>query len=679
LDWDNNMTNGRQQLNNFMEGTGVDLMPPMGWFEPSLFTQPLCKSVRRLANQIGYPLLRHHDVTTQQSHIRRNTMKLKTTLAIAVAAASSVLAAQTLAQDIDAQDELMSGSSTLTIDQLGNDNTVGTADRSFDQIGSNIATILQEGNNLSLVGGQFGLNSMDIGMAGENMAVEAIQINEAADGAENVMMFSGDGADQGAPFGADARVEMLGDRLASEADAKADAVADVEATDEGHADEELVADAVAVAELLAEAGDAGFLYQEGQGNFLSLDSDGSNNGFSVIQLGDRNTFEGEVADDGNVLVVTQTTDDNFAIVESAGGNNVMDIEQNGLMQTVELFVDGMGNTALIQQGNGEASTDNVALAEIIGDDNQVAIVQAGAGQTAEVLIDFGMRNQVTIDQGSRPDASRDNVIEVNILDRSSDQEIVITQRGIANTALIDVDDRSRFNRIDLVQGGRNNLFDMSDDSDGVDDKSNRNEVSARQGGKNNIATVELRDESRANLVTISQLSSDSELVVRVDEGRRNTIDVIQAKGQVNNYAAVELFGSVLNEVSITQNGSDNVADLSIEEGSRGIFGDRNKVTITQELDGNDVGLLIEGNRNQFTAIQSNADSVDAILKGDLNQVSVTQELGGNIVTLTIEGSDNWFSATQGEASTIIAAQYGDANVMTLAQVGMNNAIYATQR
>jgi DNA-binding protein YbaB len=231
----------------------------------------------------------------------------------------------------------------------------------------------------------------------------------------------------------------------------------------------------------------------------------------------------------------------------------------------------------------------------------------------------------------------------------------------------------------LVQGGRNNLFDMSDDSDGVDDKSNRNEVSARQGGKNNIATVELRDESRANLVTISQLSSDSELVVRVDEGRRNTIDVIQAKGQVNNYAAVELFGSVLNEVSITQNGSDNVADLSIEEGSRGIFGDRNKVTITQELDGNDVGLLIEGNRNQFTAIQSNADSVDAILKGDLNQVSVTQELGGNIVTLTIEGSDNWFSATQGEASTIIAAQYGDANVMTLAQVGMNNAIYATQR
>jgi hypothetical protein len=589
------------------------------------------------------------------------------------------LAAQTLAQDIDAQDELVSGSSTLTIDQLGNDNTVGTADRSFDQIGSNIATILQEGNNLSLVGGQFGLNSMDIGMAGENMAVEAIQINEAADGAENVMMFSGDGADQGAPFGADARVEMLGDRLASEADAKADAVADVEATDEGHADEELVADAVAVAELLAEAGDAGFLYQEGQGNFLSLDSDGSNNGFSVIQLGDRNTFEGEVADDGNVLVVTQTTDDNFAIVESAGGNNVMDIEQNGLMQTVELFVDGMGNTALIQQGNGEASTDNVALAEIIGDDNQVAIVQAGAGQTAEVLIDFGMRNQVTIDQGSRPDASRDNVIEVNILDRSSDQEIVITQRGIANTALIDVDDRSRFNRIDLVQGGRNNLFDMSDDSDGVDDKSNRNEVSARQGGKNNIATVELRDESRANLVTISQLSSDSELVVRVDEGRRNTIDVIQAKGQVNNYAAVELFGSVLNEVSITQNGSDNVADLSIEEGSRGIFGDRNKVTITQELDGNDVGLLIEGNRNQFTAIQSNADSVDAILKGDLNQVSVTQELGGNIVTLTIEGSDNWFSATQGEASTIVAAQYGDANVMTLAQVGMNNAIYATQR
>jgi DNA-binding protein YbaB len=136
---------------------------------------------------------------------------------------------------------------------------------------------------------------------------------------------------------------------------------------------------------------------------------------------------------------------------------------------------------------------------------------------------------------------------------------------------------------------------------------------------------------------------------------------------------------VLNEVSITQNGSDNVADLSIEEGSRGIFGDRNKVTITQELDGNDVGLLIEGDRNQFTAIQSNADSVDAILKGDLNQVSVTQELGGNIVTLTVEGSDNWFSATQGEASTIIAAQYGDANVMTLAQVGMNNAIYATQR
>ena len=610
-------------------------------------------------------------------------MKLKTTLAIAVAAASSVLAAQTLAQDIDAQDEMVSGSSTLTIDQLGNDNTVGTADRSFDQIGSNIATILQEGNNLSLVGGQLGLNTMDIGMAGENIAVEALQINEAVDGAENFMAFSGDGSDQGAPFGADARVGMLGDRLASEADAKADAVADVEATDEAHTDEEPVAageaDAVAVAELMAEAGDAGLLYQEGQGNFLSLDSDGSNNGFSVIQLGDRNTFEGEVADDGNVLVVTQTTDDNFAIVEAAGGNNVMDVEQNGLMQDVELWVDGTGNTALIQQGNGEASTDNVVLTEIIGDDNQVAIVQAGAGQTAEVLIDFGMRNQVTIDQGSRPEASRDNLIEVNILDRSSDQEIAIVQRGVRNTALIDVDDRSRFNRIDLVQGGVDNLFDMSDESDGVDDRSNRNEVDARQGGKNNIATIELRDLSRANLVTISQLSSDSELVVRVDEGRRNTIDMTQARGQTNNYAAVELFGSVLNQVSITQNGSDNVADLSIEEGSRGIFGDRNKVTIAQELDGNDVGLLIEGDRNQFTAMQSTADSVDAVLKGDLNQVSITQELGGNVVTLAVEGSENFFTATQGEASTIVAAQYGNANVMQFAQMGVNNAIYATQR
>ena len=603
-------------------------------------------------------------------------MKLKTTLAIAVAAASSVLAAQTLAQDIDAQDEMVSGSSTLTIDQLGNDNTVGTADRSFDQIGSNIATILQEGNNLSLVGGQFGLNTMDIGMAGENIAVEALQINEAVDGAENFMEFSADGSDQGAPFGADARVDMLGDRLASEADAKADAVADVDAADEAVAAD---ADAVAVAELLAEAGDAGLLYQEGQGNFLSLDSDGSNNGFSVIQLGDRNTFEGEVADDGNVLVVTQTTDDNFAIVEAAGGNNVMDIEQNGLMQEVELWVDGMGNTTLIEQGTGEASTDNLIYTEVIGDDNQVAIVQAGAGQTAEVLIDFGMRNQVTIDQGSRPESSRDNLIEVNIKDRSSDQEIVITQRGIANTALIDVDDRSHFNRIDLVQGGRNNLFDMSDESDGVDDKSHRNEVSAVQGGRNNIATVELRDLSRANKVGIRQLSTDSELVVRVDEGRRNTIDVTQARGQSNNYAAVELFGSVLNEVSITQNGSDNVADLSIEEGSRGIFGNRNKVAITQELNSNGVGLLIEGNRNQFAAMQSDVDSIDAVLKGNRNRVSVTQEFGGNSVTLDLEGSDNWFTATQGEASTIVAAQYGDANVMQFAQVGVNNAIYATQR
>lgn len=529
-------------------------------------------------------------------------MKLKTTLVIAVAAASSVLAAQTLAQDIEAHEEdmvLVAGSSSLTIDQLGNDNTVGTADRSFDQIGSNIATILQEGNNLSLVGGQFGLNSMDIGMAGENIAVEAIQINEAADGAENVMEFSGDGSDQGAPYGADARVDMLGDEVVAEAD-------------------------------------AGFLYQEGQGNFLSLDSDGSTNGFSVIQLGDRNTFEGEVADDGNVLVVTQTTDDNFAIVESAGGNNVMDIAQNGLTQDVELFVDGMGNTALIQQGNGEASTDNVALAEIIGDDNQVAIVQAGVGQTAEVLIDFGMRNQVTIDQGSRPDASRDNVIEVNILDRSSDQEIVITQRGIENTALIDVDDRSRFNRVDLVQGGRNNLFDMSDESDGVDDKSNRNEVDARQGGKNNIATVELRDQSRRNLVTVSQLSSDSDLVVRVDEGLRNSIEITQAKDQVNNFAAVELFAANDNAIAITQNGSDNTFDLSQPEGSHGLFGNSNIVTVTQEFD-------------------------------------------GNTVTLLVEGSDNLFTATQGEASTIVAAQYGNANVMQFAQVGMNNAIYATQR
>jgi|GEM_PF-6232816 len=610
-------------------------------------------------------------------------MKLKATLAIAVAAASSVLAAQTFADDVDVQEERLMGSSSLTIDQLGNDNTVGTADRSFDQIGSNIATILQEGNNLSLVGGQFGLNSMDIGMAGENIAVEAVQINEAVDGAENVMAFSGDGADQGAPFGADARVDMLGDRLATEADAKADAIAEVgEDHAEDHAEDEPEADAVEIAELMAEAGDAGLLYQEGQGNDLSLDFDGFNSGFSVIQLGDRNVFEGEVADSGNVLVVTQTTDDNVAVVESAGDDNVMDIEQNGLMQTVELFVDGTGNTALIQQGNGETSTDNVALAEIIGDDNQVAIVQAGAGQTAEVLIDFGMRNQVTIDQGSRPEKSRDNVIEVNILDRSSDQEIVITQRGIANTTLIDVDDRSRFNRIDLVQGGRNNLFGMSDESDGVDDRSNRNEVDARQGGKNNIATVELRDQSRANLVTISQLSSDSELVVRVDEGRRNTIDMTQAKGQSNNFAAVELFGSVNNAVSITQNGSDNVADLSLNDGVSGIFGDRNTVTITQELDGNSIGLLVEGNRNTFTAIQGDGEgsSIDAILKGNRNTATITHELaGGNTVDLLIEGSDNLFTASQGEASTIVAAQYGDANVMQFAQVGMNNAIYATQR
>ncbi len=606
-------------------------------------------------------------------------MKLKTTLAIAVAAASSVLAAQTMAQDIDAQDEMVSGSSTLTIDQLGNDNTVGTADRSFDQIGSNIATILQEGNNLSLVGGQFGLNTMDIGMAGDNIAVEAIQINETVDGAENFMEFSADGSDQGGPFGRDARVDMLGDRLISEADAKADAVTDVTAADEADHVDDVAADTVAAAELMVEAGDAGLLYQEGQGNFLSLDSDGSNNGFSVIQLGDRNTFEGEVADDDNVLVVTQTTDDNFAMVEAAGGNNVMDLTQNGVMQDVELFVDGFNNTALIEQGNGDTSTDNLIYAEVIGDDNQVAIVQAGAGQTAEVLIDFGMRNQVTIDQGSRPDASRDNLIEVNILDRSSDQEIAIVQRGVRNTALIDVDDRSRFNRIDLVQGGVDNLFDMADDSDGVDDKSNRNEVNAVQGGRRNLATVELRDQSRANQVSVRQLSWDSELIVRLDESVRNTVEITQARAQANNYAAVELFGSKGNTIAITQNGSDNSADLLLEPDGRGVFGDRNTVTITQESDANVVGLLIEGDRNRFTALQSTSDSVDAILKGDGNRTSITQEFGGNAVTLTVEGSDNWFTATQGEASTILAAQYGDANTMTLAQVGLNNAIYAIQK
>jgi Curlin associated repeat. len=156
----------------------------------------------------------------------------------------------------------------------------------------------------------------------------------------------------------------------------------------------------------------------------------------------------------------------------------------------------------------------------------------------------------------------------------------------------------------------------------------------------------------------------------------------QAKGQSNNFAAVELFGSVNNAVSITQNGSDNVADLSLNDGVSGIFGDRNTVTITQELDGNSIGLLVEGNRNTFTAIQGDGEgsSIDAILKGNRNTATITHELaGGNTVDLLIEGSDNLFTASQGEASTIVAAQYGDANVMQFAQVGMNNAIYAMQR
>ena len=38
------MTNGQQQLNDFMEGTGPAPMFPMGWAEPMSSTNPSCGS-----------------------------------------------------------------------------------------------------------------------------------------------------------------------------------------------------------------------------------------------------------------------------------------------------------------------------------------------------------------------------------------------------------------------------------------------------------------------------------------------------------------------------------------------------------------------------------------------------------------------------------------------------------
>lgn len=406
----------------------------------------------------------------------------------------------------------------------------------------------------------------------------------------------------------------------------------------------------------------GFIDQSGDGNYAELNISGDYHNFTEHGITQINTGEGP----GNSAVITEAYYGNDMDVYQSGSGNRVTGEVNGSYS--QFFVDqvGTGNTGSVYiegNNNGEPSwwtkSSSLRALNVLsqeGTDNDAEINQQGDFNTF-VVTQEGVDNYAYSNQIGNGNATT-IVQQGSAVDYNHAE---VEQYGDDNTA--GVAQSADNNTAYIYQGwGLAPLWDSKD----VVGSSNTASI-AQSGGEFNFAGIwSLGDE---NDVTVSQNGNDN--VARLSNGY--------------NYATVngvpELFPASGNAITLTQGGDDNwVRNFQL--------GDDNTLTISQLNGGNTVGgrtprgETLEDGRNaraEYFQQLGDGNTLVGTQNGDATLDAASIQAGDENEILLTQGSGDWaLIIQQGDMNDATVTQYSGGQHATVDQLGNSNIASITQ-
>ncbi|MBO0948593.1 beta strand repeat-containing protein [Fibrella forsythiae] len=438
-----------------------------------------------------------------------------------------------------------------------------------------------------------------------------------------------------------------------------------------------------------------------------------------------------------------TSANNEATTRQYGLNNVTTTNQNDNSAGNRAFVNQYGadgadagttvtaNTAVINQSGlgAVSSTNNTATI------NQGLSSNGDEGNGA-VTTQRGNHNEVTVDQIG--DNNSAGVTATPIIQVGNDNITHVRQTGDRNQAdEIEAYGNNNLTNVDQV-GNRNQAFSRMTPTNGVGN--NNNNVKIEQTGNLNRGVFELRATNTAgqpaspnfvidqdgannyarmqvrgvagteagapgenNKVTIAQttplaaVATAGQIFNGEIDGSGNVVNVQQTGtsaaanmantiGSESSPTTVGSRGLVVkgyqNTVDLTQNGTVNSINMSIDNSATGAGATGNQVTIAQTGRSNEVGLG-SGPTAVGSGVAGNQRGL--VVTGDANKVVISQN-GGDAVRATQDGNDD-LKVTQQGGNTSAAAQSNRVlinqgggtgkQVADITQTGEGNFVFGT--
>lgn len=352
-----------------------------------------------------------------------------------------------------------------------------------------------------------------------------------------------------------------------------------------------------------------------------------------------------------------------------------------------------------------AMAQNTAVTTQTGNENEAIVTQVGLLNDASVT-QIGNLNEGMVDQDGAG-----NIAVVDQLDGDAN-EAVVQQEGNGNEAY-------------LTQGMVEAYYDAPHDMSTAME-ANLNTGFIDQNGDGNA--VEIVQVGNGNTGSVTQDGSDNKawvyqgwpfgfwgetVITSALASYNSTASISQVNGNAN-MGAIWQYGGTSNIASISQDGSDNVSQISqgfIYEdanydfshpvynvsgnnavvaqigvgNSSSLFqlGDDNSFTLTQEGNGNTVGgrglsgleaarngyFEQDGYSNLFVGIQTDGATLDHTSRqtGNYNEINMTQS------------EDDWAKIIQtGNLNDVMLLQYGGKQNATITQTGDSNTSSVTQ-
>ncbi|MBP0441055.1 beta strand repeat-containing protein [Tianweitania sediminis] len=508
----------------------------------------------------------------------------------------------------DAADNLLQNGdqNEMRITQSGSQNTVGTVPTGVEQKGLlNKLTVTQSGTQNSVKQIDQSAPSA-IGLVGTHTNV--LTINQAGkSGVVSVI-----------------RQEKDGDGAANKADVYQSGISNVvrnidQFGSANHAETDQTGEGNEVT-LLKQvgAGNSAKTTQSGSGGRISITQNGNDNGQQGFRLGAAGILAGlsgmdqgvasqngdsgstdnrinyVAAGDGNLFAFRQDGSDNSATGEQNGSDNEIAVRQASVQ------IPGFGSP----YGSGQ-SINNDAVFSQNGSGNSTAIAQAGQNNRSNVNVTGDNNDAVSVQLGSS------NRAKLTIQGGSTSQHNIVAaaQIGTENDASATVAGSS--NNVGILQVG-----DSHSSKIGV--QGNNNFVLTAQGGfggTGNTATVDINGSgnNQINGFTPSAFTGEA-LAAANDFG---TIGQFTGAFQINGLTN----RNVLTPGVIAQYGEGN--NVNIDVGTSGAA-NNNLFSTLQYGDDNKINAEINGDGNQFVAIQSGGEFANVVQNGNLNTVVVTQ-------------------------------------------------------